>query len=508
MKPSLTSQKALKAQKFLSNRRWRMCEGRLYKIIDKFGKDAFITPNIFQIKLLDELWFLNIILKARQLGFSTWIAIFCLDYALWNTNKSIGIIDQTLDDAKSKLKKIRYAYQNMPETIKAIAPKIVTDNKEELEFSNGSKITVGTSHRGGTLNVLWISEHGPICKKSPEKAREIKTGAFQAIQAGQIVFIESTAAGAEGDFYEMCKVSKLNRDTNQQLTELDYKFHFFSWWEEKGYSLKIPDGFVFPRESLEYFESLYNLGIELTEDQMFWYYKKYLVLQEDMLEEYPSTPEEAFEASNKEKYYFDQVQKLRRKGQVCEYGIDEDLPVHTVWDLGVSDSMSIWFYQLYGQEIRVIDFYENSGEGLSHYGSVLKEKPYKYGDHWAPHDIRVRELSTGKSRLEVAAGMGINFKIVPNIGVDDGINNVRRTLKNCWFLKSNTTKGLDHIEKYKKKWNQTTQVFSGPLHDEHSHAADAFRYLSIVAEPPQKVEYNPALEQELIDHLNSEFSPI
>jgi hypothetical protein len=146
----------------------------------------------------------------------------------------------------------------------------------------------------------------------------------------------------------------------------------------------------------------------------------------------------------------------------------------------MSDSMVIWFTQAVGREIRIIDCYANSGEGLTHYANILNQKGYTYESHNAPHDIAVREIGTGKSRLEVAKSLGINFKTVPNLGVHDGIGAVRGILSRCYFDREKCREGLEALRHYRKEWDERRQVFkTSPLHDWSSDYADAFRYFAV-----------------------------
>lgn len=155
---------------------------------------------------------------------------------------------------------------------------------------------------------------------------------------------------------------------------------------------------------------------------------------------------------------------------------DPKLPVQTSWDLGVDDSTSIWFSQIYGMEIRLIDYYENSGEGLAHYAKILKEKPYAYDTHYAPHDINVREFTTGKSRLESARDLGIRFIMVGKHELQDGIEAVRSLLPRCWFDLDNCERGIAGLREYRKDFDEINKVYRNtPLHNWASHPSDAFR---------------------------------
>lgn len=177
-------------------------------------------------------------------------------------------------------------------------------------------------------------------------------------------------------------------------------------------------------------------------------------------------------------------QKHIRQDQIKDFPIEPQLPVSTYWDLGMSDDMTIWFIQLKGQELRIINCYSNYGEGLDHYVNYLHEFRDKhkivYEYHWAPHDISVRELTTGKSRLETAMEMGINFMKVPNIPVEDGIHAVRFILARCWFNESMTKDGVKALKGYRREFDEEKGVFKNkPLHNWASHYADAFRYFAV-----------------------------
>ena len=170
----------------------------------------------------------------------------------------------------------------------------------------------------------------------------------------------------------------------------------------------------------------------------------------------------------------EQAEKEKRIGDVP---YDPTVDVETWWDLGIGDSTSIWFAQRIGNEIRLIDYYESSGEALSHYANVLEEKGYRYGRHVGPHDITTRELGTGKSRLEVAYELGLDFEVCPRLAVDHGIEAVRNNLDNCWFDKNKCKYGIDCLRQYRKQFDDRMQTFKNkPLHNWASHGADAFRY--------------------------------
>jgi phage terminase large subunit len=194
-------------------------------------------------------------------------------------------------------------------------------------------------------------------------------------------------------------------------------------------------------------------------------------------DEYAQEYECSFEASVKGAVFARELQAIREQGRITRVPYDPALPVDTDWDLGVGDATAIWFSQsLYTGEVRLIDYYEASGEGLQHYREVLNRKGYTYGVHWAPHDIEVRELGVGRSRLETARALGLNFRVTPKVGLDDGVHAARMLLPRCWFDSENTKAGIEALQSYRWDYNTRIHEFKPtPVHDWASHAADAFR---------------------------------
>lgn len=189
-------------------------------------------------------------------------------------------------------------------------------------------------------------------------------------------------------------------------------------------------------------------------------------------------------------YYAKQMSDALTEGRISPaVKYDPLLPVDTFWDLGVGDSTAIWFVQSTFMEHRIIDYYENSGEGLLHYVKELQKRPYIYREHWAPHDIKVREFAAdARSRWEVARDHGINFMIIPKQAVEDGIEAVRNLLPRCWFNNGDNMKmGIESLRQYQKEFDENRKVYKNkPLHDWTSHAADAFRGFAIAVRDPAK----------------------
>ena len=195
--------------------------------------------------------------------------------------------------------------------------------------------------------------------------------------------------------------------------------------------------------------------------------------------EYEQEFECSFDAAITGAYYAAELTQAVTDGRVGRVPYDKALKVNTAWDLGISDSMAIWFYQQTGREIRVIDYLEAAGHGLDYYARELDRKGYLYGTHYGPHDIAVRELGTGKSRLEVAAGLGIKFHPLPASSVQDGISAARLLISRMYFDAQKCATGLDALKQYREKRDEKRNINLGPLHDWSSHAADAFRTLAM-----------------------------
>lgn len=205
-------------------------------------------------------------------------------------------------------------------------------------------------------------------------------------------------------------------------------------------------------------------------------------------DEYDQEYECSFEAAVKGSIYGDQLSAARSAGRVCGVPYDPILPVDTDWDLGVGDATAIWFSQsLRGGEVRLIDYYEATGEGLPHYAEVLRQKGYSYGSHWAPFDINVKELGSGRSRLETAVTLGIRFRTCPNVPLTDGVHAVRMLFPRCWFDEVKAQAGLEALQHYRWDYNSRLDEFKAvPVHDWASHGADAFRYLAVRQQPPKE----------------------
>lgn len=451
-----------------------------YSVKDKNGVIVPFRMNADQEEFIRSRHGMDVVLKARQKGFTTIIQIDMLDDCLFIPNIAAGVIAHRLDDAKAFFRdKIKFAYDQLPSEFRAVIG-VEQDAADSLRFSNGSSIRVGISLRSGTLQRLHVSEFGKLCAKHPEKAKEVKSGAFNTVQIGQQITVESTAEGQGGEFYEMCQRAEKMRDAGTELTALDFKFHFSPWWTSPEYRLS---GHVkITTEMQEYFDKLETQGVHLDQDQRNWYAKKSEQQGEEMKREYPSTAKESFEVSVEGAYFSVQMKQMRQQGRICRIPI-LDAPVYTTWDLGLDDAMAICFWQDVGMERRLIDYYESSGEGFGHYARILREKGYSYSAHYMPHDAQHRMLNQdATSRKQEAEKAGIKPVIVMKriATMQDGIEASRRFFPNVYVDEVRCDRVIKCLDSYRKEWNEKLGRFSDqPLHDWSSHGYKSFETAAI-----------------------------
>lgn len=497
------SQVAQEIARLYSDQYWRL--NNLYYIKDKAGRKVLFNMNEFQEDLYFNHWYLNVILKARRLGFTTFIDLLILDTCLFNPNQTCGIIAHTKPDAEAIFsEKIQFPYDNLNPLLRMMVS-AKSERVNQLKFANGSEIRVGTSFRSGTLQILHVSELGKISAQYPAKSREIRTGAMEAVDKGQRVFLESTAEGHSGDFYEICMSAKKLRDSRKELGIMDYMFHFYPWWKDPDNRISVT-GILFTEENLEYFKDLEKRGIFLDLEQRAWWVKKLEILQEDMYREHPSFPEEAFRAAIIGAYYGTTMTTLRQKGRITSVPHQPGFPVHTSWDLGMHGFMCIWFFQRIGMETLVIDYIQDNKEGLDYYTKLMKEKEYSYGNHYLPHDVRVKEMTSGKTRRRRLNELGVR----PIIEIErprnteqflDQVEETRSFLTSCWFDEGKCHSGVVCLENYRRQWDDTLATFkTTPLEDRHAHGADALRSGAVGIHLPAGVDDEQLEPEELANY--------
>jgi hypothetical protein len=466
---------------------WRI--SNLYKIIVKSSvddsDDLVITfkPNRAQMRFIKKIWYRNVILKARQLGFTTLVSILWLDHALFNRNVRCGIVAQDREAAEVIFRdKVKFAYNNLPPILKENMP-LARDSATELLFAhNNSSIRVATSMRSGTIHRLHVSEFGKICAKYPQKAAEVVTGSIPAVPVDGITIIESTAEGQEGEFYEMTQAALRLEQEGIVLSKKDYRMHFYAWWEAPEYVMP-EESAVITDKDIQYFEKVEaEMNITLTPEQRAWYISTrdtdFSGSEEKMWQEYPSTPDEAFQQSTDGNWYINQMTMMRKQGRITNIPI-VNKPVFTFWDIGNSDGCAIWFMQRVGFEYRMIDYFEAHGEDLTFYMKELKKKDYLIQENFLPHDAtHVRLAIKNKSTVQMLKELGLkNVTVVPVTPyIQLGIQQTRDAFSSTWIDAERCKLGIQRLDNYKKKWNASDGRFSDtPAHDINAEGADAFR---------------------------------
>lgn len=264
---------------------------------------------------------------------------------------------------------------------------------------------------------------------------------------------------------------------------------------------------------------LYNMAI--TNDS--WFVSKLTILDTNILTEADVEEERqagmleemiqqefycSFTASIIGAYYSKEYDLAERSKRFVTVPYDPHALVHTVWDLGIADAMAIGFFQIINQEVHMIDYYEASNQGFDKYVKLLKDKEYIYGHHFAPHDIKQRELMSGKTRLDTARELGVSFDEVPNVGVESGIDQARRLFRKLWVDKDKCKEWLRLIPQYTKEYDESKKMFKDkPLHDWTSHGADMYRYAALVID--KMTNYNVTPEEERWQQMMDEkdFNP-
>lgn len=497
----------------LGNPLWRL--QHLYWIETKSGQMQRFAPNAAQLRLHRGLWSRNAVLKARQLGISTYVALLMLDRCLFTPNYHAGIIDKTLPDAEMKLDKVRFAWEHLdyaPPGSDAAQQALaylgglikqrsgcrrkqewrpVTDARTRLGFSNGSDIRLGTNLRGGTLQLLHVSELAHTSVHAPWRAREIRTGAINTVPADGLIILESTHEGGRyGVNYEMT-VQAMENNAKAELSPLDFRFFFFSWADNPDYALPGSSGWS---DALgAYFEKLETeQGICLSHAQKLWYARMERTMGAAMRQEYPTTPDEAFSTGNDGAIYGSQIALLREQGRVgADFACRSDAPLYTAWDLGMSDHTAIWLVQPCGGQIYWLDHYAANQLPLEHYAGIIRCWESRYGRiaaHLLPHDAAHRDPH-GQSYVESLAQEGIcAVRVVPRTpDVWRGINALRGLLERSWFHRRTLLPrinlrgekepgGLSCLEMYRcAPAGSGGALRDTPLHDAASHSADAAR---------------------------------
>jgi hypothetical protein len=462
----------------MNSQLWRL--NNLYFIINERGESVLFRLNAVQYKYYSARHYFNIILKSRQHGITTLCCLLILDTCLFVDNTATGIIAHkltaTLDIFRNKIK---YPYDHLPKAILA-QKEAIKDDACQLILNNSSSITVATSLRSGTYQMIHVSEHGKICAKTPQKAEELKTGTLETVHEGSSITIESTAEGRTGDFYDWFTEADVKAKDHIPLGKLDYKRHFFAWYEDPK-NTTDPQYIEITDNIKEYFVKLSRgLDYSFSPGQIAWYANKAKKLGILIYREHPTTPDEAFKSLITGSYYGTEIAIAREQGRVLKLYYEPRIPVYTFWDIGHKHT-AIWFVQYAQTQKRHIDYYEdNDGLGMAAYAEILRNKGYRYGGHFGPPDMKTsnaRSIQTGRDLVDVAKEAGIEFVIIAAHHIETRIKTTIDEISSCLFDNIKCDAGLKSLELYRAEWNEVTEDFGKkPFHDKYSHGADAFGY--------------------------------
>lgn len=449
----------------------------LYHIIDREGSDIPFKLNYVQKDVLENLHTRNVILKARQIGMSTFSVLYLLDACIWNKNLSAGIVSYSLEHAQYIFKRIiGYALDHIPRWLNV---EIKNRSAREIIFKNGSVLRVDTTLRGGSYQLVLVSEFGKTCARNPQKAEEIITGTLPTVPKEGTSIIESTAEGSDGFFADIVNQAAQNKDG---LSEYDYKLFFYPWYKEPSYT--IGEIISYDISLIDYFNSLESKGIKLSDGQKYWYAAQFKFLGEKIYQEFPSTIEESFSSSSEAYFFANAIQAAYQDHRCIENNLyDSLLPVYVAMDIGVNDLTVIIFFQIAHGEIRIIDYYEDKDKGLDFYSKfLLQDKPYLYHTIFLPHDSKKRDpLDTSNSYerdfKRLFSSSNTKFHVLKRQDKQLAIAHARSNLSRCVFNTKRVKKLLDNLSKYRKKWNEALGKYTEePLHNDSSNHADAFIY--------------------------------
>lgn len=473
---------------FLPSKLWRL--NNLYTITDVEGRPCKFVMSRAQHLVYSKILThhrLNI-LKSRQQGISTlWLVSF-FDDSLFNPHYNIGLMAMGRDNTTKLLERTKFMWECLNPGILSYLSnyyktpfKITTDNRYEIGFSNNTNIYIRPSFRSGTLQRLHISELGKIANEKPKHAIETKSGSIQTIHKQSIIIIECTAEG-DNMYKQMWDSAVVNYKASNYLGDKDFLPVFLAWQDD-------PNNVSNRKEEPTMDSSIYfdrkekDDGIKFSDEQKNYWIMQHRILKDDIYKEYPATPEDAFWASMKGTYYNEFYTKYILNKERIKKGLyDPNLSVQAALDLGADDYTVIGYFQVYKKELRLIEEFVDRREDMNFYIDKIKNSGYDITRVILPHDAKTTEMTSGLSRSEQAINAGLPVYQLDKTNQADGIDLVRRMLKNMW-IDPRCEYSIECLQKYSKDWDTRLQVWKDkPRHDDFSHGADMLRYYAWGAE--------------------------
>lgn len=480
-------------------KKWRSLEWRLnnlYWIVDEHGKLIRFQLNEEQTDFIRNLHTRNFILKARQLGFSTLIEILQFDQGMFNANHSGVVIADTLPNAGKLFGKIETSLKQLPTALAEAFPVKSRTARTSIEWEHESSVYVSTSSRGGTVQLLHVSEFGKIARKYPERANEIVSGAFESVPIDGIIIVETTAEGAAGACFDLAEPAIKRAQENAPETALDWRLHFYPWWKKHAYRLSPEDTKVVAINDADklYFDKMQQeCGTVFDAAQRAWYVKKKETQGRKMKREYPSTPMEAFEQAVEGAVFGEEMTAIRELGRITTVPLDKNFAVNTFWDFGLGARNPIWLHQRIGLQNRWVKYFDDFGKGLGWWWRHLEawrltHGEFAWGKHYLPHDADAEILGenvTTKHRILEEAGMR-NIVVVPRVAdKTTAIDLMRQKLPaDNWFDRVECSEGIKVIDGYQFEWDEKLGSWkTDPLKNWAAHGTDAWMQYAQGYEP-------------------------
>ena len=459
---------------------WRIAN--LYRCIDPAGHDVSFTPSPEQetviISIFIRGWRRILIPKARQLGMSLLLSIIALDGVTFRDGFAVSWIDKKGPDAEKKLKeKVLFAWDRIDPAIRATLVEMKR-NTTDLSLKTAgredaaeSTFTAGIGFRGGTVQMMVISEWGWVQVFDRMRSSEIKSGALPAIELAPdgLCVVETTwEGGLDGELGPLVKEAQ--ETPEDQRGPKTWRILFFGWQTNPAYA---QDHGYIDDISRRYFLELEAKGIRLTQRQKFWYAEKRRTMPR-VKSEYPSLPEECWATVTEGAIYGTEMVAASNEGRITSYLHDTRFPVHTFWDLGMPINTVCWYVQVTPKEIRVLDIDIELDITLEQRAARMRAKGFEFGFHFIPWEAEM-EHTTGSTLAAMRAALGPNVLVVPKVArVENRINMMRTQLSRCVFHGEKCATGIDHLKRYRyERQTSSGSIKDNPVHDKYSHAADA-----------------------------------
>jgi hypothetical protein len=468
---------------------WRIAN--LYSILTDGGEVVHFQPTDEQRLLLICIylrgWLRVIIPKARQLGFSTLLAIIGLDGLTFRSGFQGALVDKTQQDATKKMQgKVILSWDLLPACIRDTLS-VTRKNDSQLsvkEVGNPdapeSNFYGGITYRGGTVEFLWVSEWGWIQDHDRARSREIAAGALPAVERAEygLCVVETTWSGGLD-----CELGPFVREAldtpEDKKGPKSWRVLFFPWWTCPIYGQS--HGYVDP-ESAKYFAKLAALGVNLTDGQQRWYAEKRRtsISLRTLKQEYPSVVEECWETVPEGSIYGEMIGTARASGRVVDYFTDRQYPVDTFWDIGLPINTVTWLVQFTPGEIRVVDCLFEQDITMADRVALLSAKGHNYRLHCFPHDAGIVQTGGLSQIAEFQKSLGNGCRLVPRVAeIQHGIDLLQAIFPRLVFNKTTCATALDYLGRYRSVRETSGGLAkTEPVHDRYSHVADALRQMA------------------------------